>query len=150
LDRHDALVTEVSGGHLDLPHELPRDRVDRGHAKGAQRIGELSRLAKGRHAIVDVDQSEFVSEPDGRVEAHEGPYARAYERLLFIVEEITVPPEPPPQLRRLALHDQIDGGNDGIYVLDLVDVGHIAGEEPEKIRRTAVSLPRMQRNTTSR
>ena len=54
LDRHDALVAEVSGGHLDLPHELPGDRVDRRYVKGAQRIGQLSRLAKRRHAIVDI------------------------------------------------------------------------------------------------
>jgi len=53
---------------------------------------------------------------------------------LSIVEEVTVPPETPPLLRRLALHDQVDGSDNGIDVLDLVDVGHIATQEPEKIR----------------
>ena len=57
---------------------------------------------------------------------------QAYLSFLFVVEEVTVPPEPPPLLRRLALHDEIECSYDRIHVFDLVDVGHIAVQEPEQ------------------
>jgi len=52
---------------------------------------------------------------------------------VIVVEGITVPPEPPPLLCSLALHDQIEGCDDRINVFDLLDISHIAFEEPAKM-----------------
>ena len=133
LDGHYALVSQVSRRHLDLPHELAGDRVKGRYEEGAQRVRKLARLVEGRHAYIDIYKGKLVARPDRRVEAHEGPYARAYPRFVVVIEKVSVPPEPPPLLCCLALHDQIEGGDDGIYVFDFVDVSRIAVKVPVEL-----------------